>query len=65
MDQNKSAIFLKFKPELAKFLEQEIEFHYRLAKGQIEAGIDRDPEILEAKKILSNPAEYKKLLSPN
>lgn len=65
MDQNKSAIFLKFKPELAKFLEQEIAFHYRLAKGQIEAGMDRDPEILEAKKILSNPAEYKKLLSPN
>ncbi len=65
MDQNKSAIFLKFKPELSKFLEQEIAFHYRLAKGQIEAGMDRDPEILEAKKILSNQAEYKKLLSPN
>jgi carboxyl-terminal processing protease len=65
MDQNKNAIFLKFKPELSKFLEQEIAFHYRLAKGQIEGGMDRDPEILEAKKILSNQAEYKKLLSPN
>ena len=65
MDQNKSAIFLKFKPELSKFLEQEIAFHYRLTKGQIEIGLDRDPEILEAKKILSNPVEYKKLLLPN
>lgn len=65
MDQSKSAIFLKFKPELSRVLEQEIAFHYHLAKGQIEVAMDRDPEILEAKKILSNPAEYKKLLSPN
>lgn len=65
MDQNKSSIFLKFKPEVSKFLEQEIAFHYLLTKGQIEAGMDRDAEILEAKKILSNPTEYKKLLSLN
>jgi carboxyl-terminal processing protease len=65
MDQSKSAAFLKFKPELSLILEEEIAFHYRLAKGQAEVSIDRDTEILEAKKILSNAPEVKKLLSPN
>jgi carboxyl-terminal processing protease len=65
MDQNKSTALLKFKPEVSRILEEEIAFHYRLAKGQVEVSMDRDPEILEAKRILANPAEYKKLLSPN
>jgi len=65
MEQNKNAAFLKFKPELSRILEEEIAFHYQMAKGQIEVSLNRDPEILEAKRILSNPAEYKKLLSTN
>lgn len=65
MDQNKSSALLKFKPEVSGILEEEIAFHYRLAKGQVEVSMDRDPEILEAKRILANSAEYKKLLSPN
>jgi len=64
MEQNKNAAFLKFKPELLRILEEEIAFHYQMAKGQTEVSLNRDPEILEAKRILSNPAEYKKLLSP-
>jgi len=65
MDQNKNVALLKFKPEVSKILEEEIAFHYQLAKGQAEVSMDRDPEILEAKRILANSAEYKKLLSPN
>lgn len=65
MEQNKSAAFLKFKPDLSRILEEEIAFHYRMSKGQIEVSLNRDTEILEAKRILSNPVEYKKLLSPN
>ncbi len=65
MDQNKSAAFLKFKPELSMILEEEIAFHYRLSKGQAEVSLDRDTEILEAKKTLTNTSELKKLLSPN
>jgi carboxyl-terminal processing protease len=65
MDQNKNGALLKFKPEVSKILEEEIAFHYQLAKGQAEVSMDRDPEILEAKRILANSAEYKKLLSPN
>jgi len=64
MEQNKNAAFLKFKPELLRILEEEIAFHYQMAKGQTEVSLNRDPEILEAKRILSDPAEYKKLLSP-
>ena len=65
MEQNKSAAFLKFKPELSRILEEEIAFHYRMSKGQIEVSLNRDNEILEAKRLLSNPVEFKKLLSPN
>jgi carboxyl-terminal processing protease len=65
MDQNKSTALLKFKPEVSRILEEEIAFHYRLAKGQVEVSMDRDPEILEATRILANPAAYKKFLSPN
>ncbi len=65
MDQNKNTALLKFKPEVSEILEEEIAFHYRLAKGQVEVSMNRDTEILEAKRILANAAEYKKLLSPN
>ena len=65
MEQNKSAAFIKFKPELSRILEEEIAFHYRMSKGQIEVSLNRDNEILEAKRLLSNPVEFKKLLSPN
>jgi carboxyl-terminal processing protease len=65
MDQNKNVALQKFKPEVSKILEEEIAFHYQLAKGQAEVSMDRDPEILEAKRILANSGEYKKLLSPN
>jgi carboxyl-terminal processing protease len=65
IDQNKSSSLTRFKPELVKILEQEIAFHYRLAKGQIEISLDEDKEIIEAKKALADLVTYKKLLSPN
>jgi carboxyl-terminal processing protease len=66
LDQNKQNVYSKFKPELSKILEAEISFHYNLAKGQIENLLNRDREILEARRILSNTEAYKKLLStPN
>ena len=65
MDQNKSAALNKFKPELSKILEEEIAFHYTLAKGQVEVSMNRDNEIQEAIKTLANTAAYKKFLSPN
>jgi carboxyl-terminal processing protease len=65
IESNKTSAWTRFKPELSKILEEEIAFHYQLAKGQVEISLDRDLEIIEAKKILSDPVAYKKLLSPN
>lgn len=65
IESNKISAWTRFKPELSKILEEEIAFHYQLAKGQVEVSLDRDLEIIEAKKILSDPTVYKKLLSPN
>lgn len=65
IEQNKNSALIRFKPELSKILAQEIAFHYRLAQGQIEISMDSDPEIQEAKKVLSDPVAHKKLLSPN
>ncbi|MEQ1584288.1 MAG: S41 family peptidase [Cyclobacteriaceae bacterium] len=65
IEQNKNSALIRFKPELSKILAQEIAFHYRLSQGQIESSMDSDPEIREAKKVLSDPVVYKKLLSPN
>lgn len=65
IEQNNNSALIRFKPELSKILAQEIAFHYRLAQGQIEISMESDPEIQEAKKVLSDPGTYKKLLSPN
>jgi carboxyl-terminal processing protease len=65
IEVNKNSAWTRFKPELSKIVEEEIAFHYQLAKGQVEVSLDRDLEILEAKKILSDPQLYKKFLSAN
>jgi carboxyl-terminal processing protease len=54
-----------FKKEISAVLEQQIAFHYRLNAGQAEINLDRDEEILQAKKILADADSFKKLLSPN
>jgi carboxyl-terminal processing protease len=51
--------------EIASMLEEEIGFHYLLNVGQVEVSLARDPEILEAKRILADVLAYKKLLAPH
>jgi carboxyl-terminal processing protease len=55
----------RLRPEISAILEEEIGFHYQLIAGQVEVSLARDPEILEAKKILTDLSAYKKILSPN
>ena len=55
---------VRFKDEITKALEIQIAFHYRLDQGQAEASTDLDPEIQEAKRVLSDIGAYKKLLLP-
>ena len=65
IEQSHASDFVRFKDEIKRVLEQQIAFHYRLEAGQSEVSLDRDPEILEAQKILSDAGAYKKLLSPH
>jgi carboxyl-terminal processing protease len=54
----------RFKDEITRALEIQIAFHYRLDQGQAEVSTELDPEILEAKRVLSDNSVYKKLLLP-
>lgn len=65
VDQNHTADLMRLKDEIRNLLEQQIAFHYRLEAGQAEVSMGTDPEVTAAQKILSDPAAYKKLLSPH
>jgi carboxyl-terminal processing protease len=61
---NRENDFTRFRKEISSLLEMEIAFHYGLNAGQAEASIDRDPDILEAIKVLANEPGYKRMLIP-
>lgn len=60
---NKESDFNRFKSEIKSMLEREIVFHYATHKGISEYSLQHDRYVEEAKKILSDPAGYKKILS--
>ena len=64
IEANHATDLMRFKKEFSAVLEQQIAFHYRLDAGQAEISLDRDPEILEAKRIFADLSAYKKTLSP-
>lgn len=55
---------VRFKDEIKRALEIQIAFHYKLDEGQTEVSLEGDPEINEAKRVLSDNSVYKKLLLP-
>jgi carboxyl-terminal processing protease len=61
--QSRSNDLIRFKAEIERVLEEEIAFHYLLSQGQIDVSLDRDVEVLAAKKLLSDQAKYHQLLS--
>jgi carboxyl-terminal processing protease len=61
---NRESDFVRFRTEVSSILEDEIAFHYALHKGRTELMLDREPEILEAARILSDAQAYRKLLQP-
>jgi carboxyl-terminal processing protease len=63
--QNHSGYLVKFRNEIQQIIEDEIAFHYGLNKGRTEVSLDRDKEIIEARKILNDPTAYQKLLMPH
>ncbi|HEX8060816.1 MAG TPA: S41 family peptidase [Cyclobacteriaceae bacterium] len=56
--------FTKFRKEISELLEMEIAFHYALNAGQAEASVDRDPDVLQAVKVLGDQVRYKNMLIP-
>jgi hypothetical protein len=54
----------RFKTEITEYLEEQIAFHYGLAHGQAQISLNRDEEIVEAKKVLGDTSNYKKILLP-
>jgi carboxyl-terminal processing protease len=64
IEANKASDLVRFKPEIKALLEEQIAFHYALSDGQSEVSTARDPEVLEAKKVLNDPSTYKKILLP-
>jgi len=63
IEANNNTNFARFKNEISQYLEEQIAFNYLLHKGQIEASIDRDPEVKEAQRILMQDETYKRLLT--
>lgn len=65
ISQYRTSDLARLRPEISAILEEEIGFHYQLIAGQVEVSLARDPEILEAKKLLTDLSTYKKILSLN
>jgi carboxyl-terminal processing protease len=59
---NKSEDLFRFKDQITFYLEEQIAFHYGLSEGQAEVALAKNREIVEAKKVLADLANYKKVL---
>jgi carboxyl-terminal processing protease len=64
IESNKANDLLRFKNEIVWLLEEQIAFHYSLTEGAAKISLSRDPEVLEAKKMLNDLGSYKKHLAP-
>jgi carboxyl-terminal processing protease len=64
IEVSKSTDLMKFKEEITAMLEEQIAFNYELNEGQAMISLNRDKVVLEAVKVLNDPAAYKKILSP-
>lgn len=62
---NKNNDLTSFKAEIQMLLEQEIASRYFFQKGLVESTFDKDPDVLEAVKVLNDPERYAKLLNRN
>lgn len=60
---NKNQDLITFKKEILMLLEQEIAGRYFLQKGLVESVFDKDPDILEAVRVLRDPTRYAQILN--
>lgn len=64
IEENKSSDYFRFKTEIRGILEEQIAFHFDLEPGRSKVSLPRDPDIAEAKKVLSDSAAYHKIFHP-
>jgi carboxyl-terminal processing protease len=60
---SKSSDLARFKDQITGYLEEQIAFHYALAQGQAEVSLNRSKEIIEAKRVLANIDNYRRVLN--
>jgi carboxyl-terminal processing protease len=61
--ESKKSDLLKYKPEIKRLLEEEIESRYRYDKGRIQVTLKYDDEIKRGVEILHNTARYDSVLT--
>lgn len=64
LSNSREGELIKQKERLLHLLQRYIVTSYYFEKGALEAGINSDLEIKEARRVLSNPAVYEKILAP-
>lgn len=64
IEENKSSDYFRFKSEIQGILEEQIAFHFDLESGRSKVGLPRDPDIAEAKMVLSDSAAYHRIFHP-
>ena len=62
LKQNKEDDLVKFRKEISEMLKAEILVRYYYAPGRLEGSLRDDPEVARAIEVLTNKAEYNKLL---
>jgi carboxyl-terminal processing protease len=65
IEASKATDLTRFKGEITEILEEQIAFNYALHEGEAEISLNRDNAVQQARKILSDPVAYSKILSPN
>jgi carboxyl-terminal processing protease len=63
MEQDKAQDIYKYKKQIKTLLEREIVTRYYFEKGRVEFGLQNDPEVAEAIKVLQDPARYNAILN--
>jgi carboxyl-terminal processing protease len=64
IEANRKSDWIRYKADIAELLEFEIAYHYRLVAGQVELGLSRDRDLLEARNILSDVKAHSVMLLP-
>lgn len=63
ISENKKNELMLYKDQIKMLLEEEIVSRFHLEKGSIEARFKYDTDVMEAVKILHDPARYRKILN--